>query len=154
MGISPKMKARLESIDRLVLDGYRVKKIYNAWPELATLSGVPKNITISNPAGFSWIAFFFPFAVYAQIKEWSYFYVAGFVSLGGSVLNKIVGWDPSMLLGLALGLQYGIFFPYLRWIALQENRTELAVGPSIAVGLLMSAMCTIPSIALDALLGL
>jgi hypothetical protein len=110
MGISPKMKARLESIDRLVLDGYRVKKIYNAWPELATLSGVPKNITISNPAGFSWIAFFFPFAVYAQIKEWSYFYVAGFVSLGGSVLNKIVGWDPSMLLGLALGLQYGIFF--------------------------------------------
>ena len=152
MAISSKMKARLESIDRLVSEGYRVTKIYNALPVLATSSGARKNITVSGPAGFSWIAFFFPFAVCAQIKEWSYFYVAGFVYLTGSVLHKIFGWDPSSALGLALGFQYGLFFPYLRWLALQENRTELTAVNSVVVGLLMSVMCAVPSVAVEALL--
>ena len=74
--ISPEMEKRLSAIRKLVKEGYTLDKTLNAFPELRNKSG--RNIALGplgNPAGFSGIAFFFPFAVCTQIREWSYFYV-------------------------------------------------------------------------------
>ena len=151
MAISPQMKSRLESIDKLVAEGYSVKKVWDAFPALESSNGVTKNVLASSPAGFSWIAFFFPFAVCAQIKEWSYFYVTGFIFLAGSLVYKLTGWDPGYALGIAIGVQYGFFYPYLRWQALRKGDRELGVGLSILVGIALSTLCALPSIVFELL---
>lgn len=151
MTISPKMRPRLEAIDKLVHEGYKIKKVWDAFPVLESSSGVVRNVFSSSPAGFSWIAFFFPFAVCAQIKEWSYFYVTGFILLAGSFLYKITGWDPGYALSIAIGVQYGFFYPYLRWQALRKGDRELGVGLSILVGILLSVLCALPSIVFELL---
>jgi len=149
--VSKEMLARLEAIDKLASQGYQVKKIWDAIPGLVGSSGIDKSVLISSPAGFSWIAFFFPFAVCTQIKEWSYFYVAGSLFLAGSVFYRASGWDPSYVIGMAIGYQYGFYFPYLRWIAIQNNKPELDKGSSILLGLLLSFACVIPSIIFEAI---
>jgi hypothetical protein len=149
MAISPQMKSRLDSIDKLIAEGYRVKKVWDAFPALESSNGVTKNVLASSPAGFSWIAFFFPFAVCAQIKEWSYFYVAGFIFLAGSILYKITGWDPSYSLGAIIGYLYGFYYPYLRWQAHQKGGEEFKVGTAILIGLLLSLVCALPSIVFE-----
>ena len=151
MAVSSRMQSRLASIDKLVSEGYKLSRVWNAFPVLISSSGARKNISVTGPAGFSWIAFFFPFAVCAQVKEWSYFYVAGFVYLVGAVIHKALGWDPSSALGIALGFQYGLYYPYLRWLSLQEQRQEMSVGLSIVIGLLLSVVCIIPSIVFEGL---
>ena len=151
MTISPKMKDRLESIDKLVQEGYKIKKVWDAFPALESSSGVAKNVLWSSPAGFSWIAFFFPYAVCAQIKEWSYFYVTGFILLAGSLVYKVTGWDPGNTLGIVICIQYGFFYPYLRWQALQKGDRELGVGLSILVGIVLSILCALPSIIFELL---
>lgn len=142
--VSKQMRVRLEAIDKTVSQGYKVKKIWDAIPGLVGSSGIDKSV-FSSPAGFSWIAFFFPFAVCAQIREWSYFYVAGSLYLAGSILYKASGWDPAAIIGLALSLQYGYYYPYLRWLAIQDEKAELSRGSSILLGLLLSFACIIPS---------
>lgn len=149
--ISKEMLARLKEIDKLASQGYQVKKIWDAIPGLVGSSGIDKSVLVSSPAGFSWIAFFFPFAVCAQIKEWSYFYVTGSLFLAGSVFYKVSGWDPSYAISLVIGYQYGFYFPYLRWLAIQNNRSELDKGSSILLGLLLSFACAIPSIIFEAI---
>lgn len=149
--ISKEMLARLQVIDKLASQGYQVKKTWNAIPVLIGSSRVGKSVLGSSQAGFSWIAFFFPFAVCAQIKEWSYFYVAGLTYLVGSVFYKLSGWDPTFVVGLALAWQYGYYFPYLRWLAMRHQKTELSIGNSIVVGLLLSFASVIPSIVFEAI---
>ena len=148
---SKEMLARLEAIDKLASQGYQVKKIWDAIPGLVGSSGIDKSVLVSSPAGFSWIAFFFPFAVCAQIKEWSYFYVAGSLFLAGSVFYRASGWDPTYVISLAISYQYGFYFPYLRWLAIQKNKPELDKGSSILLGLLLSFACVIPSIIFEAI---
>lgn len=149
--VSKEMLARLKAIDKLASQGYQVRKIWDAIPGLIGSSGIDKSVLVSSPAGFSWIAFFFPFAVCAQIKEWSYFYVAGSLFLAGSVFYRASGWDPTYVISLAIAYQYGFYFPYLRWLAIQNNKPELDKGSSILLGLLLSFACAIPSIIFEAI---
>lgn len=148
--LSKEMLVRLEAIDKLVSQGYQVKKIWAAIPALASSSGIDKSILVASPAGFSWIAFFFPYAVCAQIKEWSYFYVAGSTYLVGSVFYKITGWDPAFIVGLVVSYQYAFYFPYLRWLAIQNKGPELGKASSILVGLLLSFASIMPSLIFEA----
>lgn len=149
--VSKEMLARLNAIDKLASQGYQVRKIWDAIPGLIGSSGIDKSVLVSSPAGFSWIAFFFPFAVCTQIKEWSYFYVAGLLFLAGSVFYRASGWDPTHVISLAIAYQYGFYFPYLRWLAIQSNKPELDKGSSILLGLLLSFACVIPSIIFEAI---
>lgn len=149
--VSKEMLPRLEAIDKLVSQGYQVKKNWDAIPGLVGSSGIDKSVFVSSPAGFSWIAFFFPFAVCTQIKEWSYFYVVGSIFLAGSVFYKASGWDPAYAISIGIGYQYGFYYPYLRWLAIQNNKTEMDKGTSILLGLLLSFACVIPSIIFEAI---
>jgi hypothetical protein len=149
--VSKEMLVRLEAIDKLASQGYQVKKIWDAIPALASSSGIDKTVLASSPAGFSWIAFFFPFAVCTQIREWSYFYVAGIAYLAGSVLYKITGWDPTFIVSLAISYQYGFYFPYLRWHAIQNKTPEIDMAISIILGVLLSLACAMPSLIFEAI---
>lgn len=149
--VSTEMLVRLEAIDKLASQGYQVKKIWDAIPTLASSSGIDKSVLVSSPAGFSWIAFFFPYAVCTQIKEWSYFYVAGSTFLAGSILYKITGWDPAFVVGVVISYQYGFYFPYLRWLAIQNKSPELDKASSILLGLLLSFACILPSLIFEAI---
>jgi hypothetical protein len=149
--VSKEMLVRIQTIDKLVSQGYQVKKNWDAIPGLVGLSGIDKSVLVSSPAGFSWIAFFFPFAVCTQIKEWSYFYVVGSIFLAGSVFYSAFGWDPAYAISLGIGYQYGFYYPYLRWLAIKNNKSELDKGTSILLGLLLSFACVIPSIIFEAL---
>ena len=86
MSISAQMQSRLDRIDALIKEGHTLEKKWGYYPDLKTSSGKSVNIfgplfRLSGPAGFSWIAFFFPWAVCAQIREWSYFYFVCIFSL-------------------------------------------------------------------------
>jgi hypothetical protein len=149
--VSKEMLARLEAIDKLVSQGYQVNKIWDTIPMLVNSSGINKSVLATSPPGFSWIAFFFPFSVCTQIKEWSYFFAAGAMYLIGSVFYKVSGWDPTFIISLSIAYQYGLYFPYLRWLAIQNQKTELPQGSSIILGLLLSFACVIPSILFEAI---
>jgi len=150
MTVSKQMLTRLEIIDKLASQGYLVKKTWESIPGLVSSSGLDKSVLTSSPAGFSWIAFFFPFAVCTQIKEWSYFYVVGSMYLAGSIFYKVSGWDPAFIVGLGIGYQYGFYFPYLRWLAIQNDKPELDKGSSVLLGLVLSFVCVIPSVIFEA----
>ena len=73
------MKSRLDRIDALISEGYTLNKIWGFYPDLKTSAGKSVDIfgslfRLAGPAGFSWVAFFFPWAVCVQIREWSFFY--------------------------------------------------------------------------------
>ena len=85
-----------------------------------------------------------------QIKEWSYFYVVGSMYLAGSIFYKVSGWDPAFIIGLGIGYQYGFYFPYLRWLAIQNDKPELDKGSSVLLGLVLSFVCVIPSVIFEA----
>jgi hypothetical protein len=149
--VSERMRQRLSAIDNLVVQGYRVEMLWDAFPQLVSATGNTKNVWASSPAGFSWIAFFFPFAVCAQIREWSYFYVWGCACLAGSVFYRITGWDPAIGVSFALCFLYACIYPYLRWAALRKPRGELSVGISIVIGLLLNFLSVLPSIVFEAI---
>lgn len=151
--VSKEMLVRLEVIDKLVSQGYHVRKIWNSIPTLASSSGIDKSVLVSSPAGFSWIAFFFPYAVCTQIKEWSYFFVAGSTYLAGSVLYKMTGWDPTFIVGFVISYQYAFYFPYLRWLANQNKHPELDKARSILLGLLLNFACIVPSAIFEVTFG-
>jgi hypothetical protein len=149
--VSKEMLVRLEAIDKLISQGYQVNKIWDTIPMLVTSSGINKSVLVTSPPGFSWIAFLFPFAVCTQIKEWSYFFAVGAMYLIGSVFYKVSGWDPTFIISLSIAYQYGLYFPYLRWLAIQNQKTELPQGSSIILGLLLSFACVLPSILFEAI---
>ena len=73
------MKSRLDRIDALISEGYTLNKIWGFYPDLKTSAGKSVDIfgslfRLAGPAGFSWVAFFFPWAVCVQIREWPFFY--------------------------------------------------------------------------------
>ena len=62
---SPQMKTRLDRIDALISEGYTLNKIWGFYPDLKKSSGKSVDIfgslfRLAGPAGFSWVAFFFP----------------------------------------------------------------------------------------------
>lgn len=152
--ISPEMKKRLSAIQKILEEGYSLDKILNAFPELKNNSGrsVGPN-SFRNPAGFSWVAFFFPFAVCTQIREWSYFYVSGIIYVLTSIISSVIKNDLSNVSNIAISLGYGIFFPYLRYIAIEKEVEEIPRGKSIIFGLLLAVVAGTPSLVLDHILG-
>ena len=72
------LKSRLDRIDALISEGYTLNKIWGFYPDLKTSAGKSVDIfgslfRLAGPAGFSWVAFFFPWAVCVQIREWPFF---------------------------------------------------------------------------------
>ena len=86
MTLSPQMKLKMEKIDSLIDKGYVLKTQFGRLvPNLISPQGKSIN-TFSGRygddplAGFSWIAFFFPFALATQIRHWSYFWFVGIIA--------------------------------------------------------------------------
>lgn len=152
--ISIEMGKRLASIQQLIQQGYTIDKAQNAFPVLTSQLGRNYNLSIfRNPAGFSWIGFFFPYAVCTQIREWSYFYITSIVYILASITSFVIKYDISNLAGISLSISYGIYFPYLRYIAVQKEVKEIPRGKSIIYGLLLSVLAVMPSLILDLILG-
>lgn len=152
--LSPEMLKRYLAIHNYLKEGYTLVKILNAFPVIRNNSGRSIGLNIrANPPGFSWIAFFFPFAVCTQIREWSYFYVMGIISVLGSIASSMAKVDLSSSVNLAVSLCYGIYFPYLRYIAVQKEVKEIPIGKSIIYGLLLAVLSGMPSLVLDSILG-
>jgi len=152
--LSPEMLKRHLAIRNYLKEGYTLVKILNAFPEIRNNSGRGIGINIrSNPPGFSWIAFFFPFAVCTQIREWSYFYVTGIISVLVSIASSVAKVDLSSGVNFAVSICYGIYFPYLRYIAIQKEVKEIPRGQSIIYGLLLAVLSGMPSLVLDSILG-
>ena len=65
------MQAKIGKINKLIDEGYSLTKLKHGFVDLKNSSGRSISVfgVFSSPAGFSWIAFFFPFAVCSQIKE-------------------------------------------------------------------------------------
>ncbi len=144
--LSDSMRSRLNKIDYFLRNGYNLKKEFGAFPVF--VSNDNRNLHISffrNPAGFSWIGFFFAFAVCTQIREWSYFYVVGLTELIASIISIAIKWDISVIPSFAICIAYGIYLPYLRHMSLSKMVPEIRRGPSIMLGLCLSVLASIPS---------
>ena len=161
MAISPQMQEKLEKIERLIQDGYTLKKEYGII-DFRNSSGKPVHIygsqyrvigLFNSPAGFSWIGFFFPFAVCAQIKEWSYFYISGCWFCILALFHGITGLNADTAGAFAISLTYGYMLPYLRKIAKDTGIVDQPKGQSIFMGILLSIACGIPSLIIDAVFG-
>ena len=151
MSISPQMQEKIGKINKLINEGYSLTKSKYGFVDLKNSSG--RSISVfgifRSPAGFSWIAFFFPFAVCSQIKEWSYFYYIGVVSAIASLVQGITGFEASNAVGIAIGVQYAYMFPYLRKLASDSGVVDNSVGKSIAYGVMFSLIAVIPAIIID-----
>ena len=155
MTLSPQMKLKMEKIDSLIDKGYVLKtQLGNLIPNLISPQGKSIN-TFSRRygddplAGFSWIAFFFPFALATQIRHWSYFWFVGIIAFVLDVFVAIpFNIDINTGLGGAIGIFYGYTFPYQRWLFLKSNKKEIGVFKSIIIGLLLTIVAAIPSMIL------
>ena len=143
------MQSRLDKIEGLIQNGHSIKKKWGYYPDLKNSSGKSVIIfggilSLSGPAGFSWIAFFFPWAVCAQFKEWSYFYFLGIFSLASSALNLAINSSTNVS-GFLTCYFYGIMFPYLRYMAKESNIKENSKLSSIGIGLALVIVALIPA---------
>jgi hypothetical protein len=155
MAISLQMQKRLDKIQALIDQGYTLEKSYG-FPVLKTSEGKAKPVGgFKAPTGFSWIAFFFPFAVCTQIREWSYFYITGIFFIAISIASAIFKIDTSTS-GSAgiLGVIYGFNYPYLRYLSSKKGTEEIPVLASIVLGVVLLIACVIPSIIINVVVGI
>ena len=153
MTVSAAMQARLDNIEaHLNEHNLRVEKRYGFYTVLKSNSNdsvksLPKRRATGS--GFSWIAFFFPFTVCTQIREFSFFSFQASIYIITAWIHAITGKDLSTGVGLGICIVYGYWFPYLRYQAFKENRQEYTVFQSIVFGLLLSFASIVPSIAIE-----
>ena len=154
MAISTQMQERLNKIEFLIKKGYTLKtELYNLIPKLTspngeivnTYKGSYKDELLPN---FSWIAFFFPFAVAAQIRNWNYFWLIGIFGFLIEILSLITKLDSLSFAELGIALLYGYWFPYQRWFFKKSNKEELGKIQSILVGIGLSIVESIPAVIL------
>ena len=127
--ISEAMRMRLERIDSHLSNGYALHKEPGVFPVFIGNNSRNHSITIlDNPAGFSWIAFFFPFAVCTQIREWSYFYMTFVLFTIAAVINVMTKYDPSPAISMGIAVVYGMYYPYFRHMALTRGVKEISRG--------------------------
>ena len=154
MALSPQMKLKMEKIDSLIDKGYGLKtQLGTSIPNLISPQGKSINIFSrrygDDPlAGFSWIAFFFPFALATQIRHWSFFWFFGIIVFLLDIFVAIPFNIENNGLGIVISMFYGYTFPYQRWLFLKSNKKEIGVFKSIIIGLLLSIVAAIPSIIL------
>ena len=148
------MKLKIEKIDSLINKGFVLKtQLGTLIPNLISPQGKSIN-TFSRRygddplAGFSWIAFFFPFAVAAQIRHWNYFWLIGIFGFIVDVLSLITKLDIISYAGLGIAILYGYWFPYQRWFFNKSNKNELGKIESIFVGIGLTIVASIPSLIL------
>mgnify|MGYP001471371462 CR=1 FL=1 len=154
MAISTQMQERLNKIEFLIKKGYTLKtEFYNLIPKLTspngeivnTYKGSHKDELLPN---FSWIAFFFPFAVAAQIRNWNYFWLVGIFGFLVEMLSLITKLNSLSYAEVAIALLYGYWFPYQRWFFKKSNKEELGKIQSILVGIGLSIVASIPAVIL------
>ena len=149
------MQKRLDRISSLISEGYTLKRGRGFDIQLHNSAGVRRNPLNpwKSPGGFSWIAFFFPSVVCCQIREWSYFYWIAILSLVSVVLSSIMGSDQATTGGTILSFVYGCLFPYMRYLAIKEEKKEFSVVISFFLGIALTMAAVIPAIILSAIIG-
>ena len=154
MAISLELQARLKKIEGLIKEGYTLEKQWGYFPSLKNSHGKAINIfggffELSGPAGFSWIAFFFPGAVCAQIKEWSFFYSLCIFSLLASVFSLAFNSNVDTYSILLFDFFYASMYPYLRYMAAKNGVKENPKLISILLGIVYSILAIIPAFILE-----
>ena len=147
------MQVRSDRIEARINEGHSLEKKWGYYPDLKTSSGKSVNIfgplfRLSGPAGFSWIAFFFPWVVCAQIREWSYFYFVCLFSLFATAAN--IAFDTSSGITFLTSFCYANMFPYLRYLAKKRDVQEISKGSSIVIGFSLGVLALVPSFILAA----
>ena len=149
------MKTRLDRIDALISEGYTLNKKWGFYPDLKTAAGKSVEIfgslfRLAGPAGFSWVAFFFPWVVCTQIREWPFFYSLFIFSLFGTTLAIFFESSTSItsLLSLLPCYWYACMFPYLRYLAAKRNVNEISKTSSILIGFVLCLLALTPSLIL------
>ena len=147
------MQARIDKIDNLIREGYVLKRTSYGFIDFKNSNGTSVQIFgrlfQRSPAGFSWIAFFFPWAVCTQIREWSYFYFTGACFVFVSLFQAITSLDGTTGAGFAISIIYGYMYPYLRKLSGENGTIDMPKGRSIVIGFLLSIVCIIPSLIID-----
>lgn len=150
------MQVRIDKIDKLIQAGYTLNKTAYGFIDFRNSTG--KSVQVfgglfrRSPVGFSWIAFFFPAFVCTQIREWSYFYVAGTYFIMVSISQAILGAG-STFLGFGICIVYGYMFPYLRRLSSDFGTIDMPRWRAIVIGLFLSVACAIPSLIIDIIFG-
>jgi len=149
MTVSAAMQARLDKIEaHLNEHNLRVEKRYGFYPVLRSNSNdsvKPLPTRGATGSGFSWIAFFWPFAVLTQIREISFFGYVAVINIITAWINVLTGTDLSAAAGISIGVVYAYWYPYLRYLALKEEKEEMSVVASIFLGLLLAIAAAIPA---------
>ena len=153
--VSPPMQKRLDTIDSLIQQGYTLKR--NNWFDIQfkNSSGIRVNIFLPwrSPSGFSWIAFWFAGVVCCQIREWSYFYWLAIVTSLDVIFASLFNSDSNNFAGFVLSLIYASWFPYMRYLAIEEERKEFPVLNSFFMAIGLTFVAIIPAAILAAVLG-
>ena len=151
MDTSYEMKLKLDKIDNLVKKGYSVRtKETNFIPILISPEGKFVNIFLKSKNGddslprFSWIAFFFPFVLATQIKDWKYFKIFGFIIFIFSFFESIFKIDFTVVTAIGIPILYGYGYPFQKWLFLKSNKEEIGIFASILLGLFLSFVAAIP----------
>ena len=150
MSLSTQMQTRVNKIESLIEKGYTLKtEHYDLIPNLTSPNGkkvnVKRGMHDDNPLpNFSWIAFFFPFVVAAQIRHWNYFWLVGIFGFLIEILSLITKLDSLTFAEVGISFLYGYWFPYQRWFFQKSNKEELGKIQSIFVGLGLSIVAAIP----------
>ena len=147
------MNDRLERIDRLIKQGYKLEKtkILNNWeialPKLTNSEGRQVNTLFGGPAGFSWMAFLLSPIFYFQIKEYSFYLIVGFAwfcigNIKGGLQDAGL-WDINairsslVLIPIFLQILYASYFPYLRYIQRRKESKDNNLFLSIILGIFL-----------------
>ena len=149
MTVSAPMQARLDRLEEHLKEhDLRVEKRYGFFPGLRSNSNEslkPLPTQGGSGSGFSWIAFFWSFAVLTQIREFSFFGYVAIINIITAWINVLTGTDVSKAAGISIGVVYAYWFPYLRYLALKEKKEEMSVITSIILGLLLVFAAAIPA---------
>ena len=153
MTVSAPMQARLDRLEKHLQDHeLRVEKRYGIVPILCNRSSnstKPLPTGGATGTGFSWIAFFWPFAVLTQIREFSYFSFVAIFSIITAWIHILTGVDVAVGADIGLSIMFAYWFPYLRHLAIQEEKEEIPVPMSIILGLLLVVAASIPAAFLE-----
>ena len=156
MVLSTQMQTRVNKIKILTEKGYTLKtEFYDLAPKLTSPNGALVNIYKGRYEddllpNFSWIAFFFPFVVAAQIRHWNYFWLVGIFGFLIEILSLITKLDSLTFAEVGISFLYGYWFPYQRWFFQKSNKEELGKIQSIFVGIGLSIIAAVPGIILIA----
>ena len=154
MTISAPMQRRLDNLDKhLKRNSLHVAKKWGCPVLRSNECNRNRSLTYFGPTGtgFSWIAFLFPFAVYTQIRELSFFAYQASIFIITAWIYVFAGTDLSISVGIGIGVIYGFWFPYFRHLALKNHRPEYTRLQSIIIGLFLSFASIFPSLVIETL---